>query len=70
MKLSNSKPLLDIFRLMNDARKAQNNQIGKKNYDMKFEKLLLILKSEYHSLFNEKAKTEPKKYVFKILLIK
>lgn len=51
-RLTNSKPLLQIFKLMNNVEKASDT--SKQDFDFEFEKLLLQLKNEYNSLFNEK----------------
>lgn len=56
-KLTTSKPLLEIFRLMNNVEKINNNpktEASKTNYDFEFEKLLLKLKEEYNAMFKQK----------------
>ena len=51
-RLTNSKPLLQIFKLMNNVEKGSEK--SKQDFDFQFERLLLQLKNEYNSLFNEK----------------
>mmetsp|Transcript_40354 Transcript_40354/g.46309 ORF Transcript_40354/g.46309 Transcript_40354/m.46309 type:complete len:504 (+) Transcript_40354:241-1752(+) len=56
IQLKSSKPLLEIFRLMNTVDKNNSNPTSAKpNYDKEFEALLRRLKDEYNSLFRKRA---------------
>jgi len=57
-KLTKSKPLLEIFKLMNNVEKmtSQKETSNKGNFDEQFDKLLYKLKDEYNALFKEKSK--------------
>lgn len=59
-KLKKSKPLLEIFKLMNNVEKTNSNKndSSQQNYDSEFEKLLAKLKDEYRSLFKKEKDNE------------
>lgn len=59
LRLKKSKPLLDIFKLMNNVERDNNKNEDNKskfNRDFEFEKLLIKLKNEYRELYEEKSK--------------
>ena len=55
-KLAKSKPLLEIFKLMNSVEKMSNQKeaSNRNNFDEQFDQLLTKLKGEYNSLFRAK----------------